>query len=338
MNDVLGLFLLMLLVDWVSFIFLVTLGIGLGWLCYWMTGGELLYPISKEALSLAVYMYIFAILIGGIFSRSKEKVIAEKFLTIKSLSATMAHELRTPLRTIISSAKGIKKYFPTLLAGYQAAEHNNLIADHIDPIHYNALATSCDDIETEAESAFTVINMLLIKVREPSVSPDELELCSMSACINEALARYPFAAGEKALVHWQGIDDINDINDIPDTSTNPTNSNDFKFYGNSLLIIHVIFNLLKNSLYYIHAANKGEVTIWLEKKPKENILHFKDTAKGISPKHLPYIFDRFFTQTPHGTGIGLAFCKMAVENMGGSIQCFSKEGEYAEFVLKFPVV
>ena len=63
---------------------------------------------------------------------------------------------------------------------------------------------------------------------------------------------------------------------------------------------------------------------------------FKDTGTGISGRDLPYIFDRFYSKTRHGTGIGLAFCQMAVELCNGEIKCNSKEGEYTEFVITMP--
>jgi signal transduction histidine kinase len=139
---------------------------------------------------------------------------------------------------------------------------------------------------------------------------------SIAHCINEALIRYPFDIGEKDLIQWQ-------------------NKDDFLFRGDELLIIHVLFNLLKNALYYIRVANKGSIFIWLEHGENINTVHFKDTGQGISPKVLPHIFDRFFSRTHHGTGIGLAFCKLVMQSSGGDIVCLSKEGEFTEFILKF---
>jgi len=99
---------------------------------------------------------------------------------------------------------------------------------------------------------------------------------------------------------------------------------------------HVLFNLLKNALYYIEAANKGEIYIRAEKTPDANILHFKDTGKGMASSMMPYVFERFYSKTQHGTGIGLAFCKSVIESFGGKISCESVEGEHTTFILEFP--
>ena len=113
---------------------------------------------------------------------------------------------------------------------------------------------------------------------------------------------------------------------------------DFKFMGDELLMIHIIFNLLKNALYYIADASKGKISIILERGEEVNKLYFKDTGTGISQEILPHIFDHFFSKTENGTGIGLSFCKMAMERINGEISCFSKEGEFTEFLLTFPIL
>ncbi|MFP6817049.1 MAG: ATP-binding protein [Pseudomonadales bacterium] len=50
------------------------------------------------------------------------------------------------------------------------------------------------------------------------------------------------------------------------------------------------------------------------------------------------IFERFYTttQTGQGAGIGLSFCNMVMESIGGSISCESVQGEYTRFTLNFP--
>jgi signal transduction histidine kinase len=269
-----------------------------------------------EIVYLALYMYVFAITIGTIFSRNKEIIIREKLRGIQSVAASMAHELRTPLRIINTGAHGIKNHFSDLFNGYLLAKQANLPVKYISPEKVETLLTVCDDIGSEADAAFTVINILLTNVTQ-NVENRDFKTTSIEKCIDESLKRYPYDLLEAGLIHWDA-------------------KNDFLFYGNELLIIHVLFNLLKNALYQIKAARKGEIFIWTEPREKYNLLHFKDTAQGIPPKILARLFDRFYTQTYHGTGIGLAFCKIVMENLKGKIACESVEGEYAHFILHFP--
>lgn len=322
MNSVTALFLMLLVLEPLSFILLLMLGVGSGWLLFQVTSTQLTYVSGTVNLPSILAIFVTSTVIGSLFSRNKdllksEESLKEKIQAIKSLGASMAHELRTPLRTISASAVGIKKYFPTLLCGYNLAKGHKLPVPYLDPLYYESLLTACDDIESETELAFTIINMLLIKADQPNFSQMKLERCSIHECIDEAIRRYPFDAGELEKVHWD-------------------NGEKFEFPGNKLLIVHVFFNLFKNAIYYIHAVNRGEIFIWSKISDKYNEVHFKDTAKGIPEHILPNIFDRFFTRTPHGTGVGLAFCKMVMANIKGSISCHSIEDEYTEFVLSFP--
>ncbi len=58
-------------------------------------------------------------------------------------------------------------------------------------------------------------------------------------------------------------------------------------------MIFVLFNLLKNSLYY-----KAKIDIWLDNDKK--CLYFKDNGVGIPKDQLESIFDSFFTSNKKG--------------------------------------
>jgi|GEM_PF-1131886 len=256
----------------------------------------------------------------------REEVQEEKIKTAQSLGGAVAHELRTPLRSITSTISGISKFLPRLIESYQLACRAKLPVENIQPRHLAILKNTLDSIKHETNFANMIIDMLLMNIREIKISPEELENCSAVACIDEALQRYPFSANEKQLIHWQ----------------QPNDNNDFNFKGKKLLIVHVLFNLIKNALYHIAKAGKGEVSIWLEHNDNDsekiNTLHFKDTGTGIPNEVLTKIFDHFFTRTHGGTGIGLSFCKMVMNGLGGNIICQSVEGEFTEFLLTFPTM
>jgi signal transduction histidine kinase len=314
MNIVQLMLFLVLLVDWISFIFLIIIGFTLSYLAYSYTTHEAYFlgPDRGGFITFAVSAVIYAI-----FSKNRQKLEDERLSTMKSISASIAHELRTPLRTITSAAHGIKKYLPLLMDSYLLAKKANLPVQTLDPFHYESLVTACDDIDSEAQASFTVINMLLMNVSQlEAIGKKSFKKCSIHQCLDEALRRYPFDSDEAKLVHWQ-------------------EEQDFDFKGDETLIIHVIFNLMKNALYQIKAAGKGDINIWVELRDY-NELHFKDTAKGISAKNLHHIFDMFYSDTYHGAGIGLAFCKVVMQSLNGKIEALSKEGEYAEFILYFP--
>ncbi|MEC4672856.1 MAG: response regulator [Nitrospirota bacterium] len=62
----------------------------------------------------------------------------------------------------------------------------------------------------------------------------------------------------------------------------------------------------------------------------------QDTGVGITPEHLPRIFDPYFTTKVNGTGIGLATTYSIIKNHGGKISVDSTPGKGTTIVLTIP--
>lgn len=95
--------------------------------------------------------------------------------------------------------------------------------------------------------------------------------------------------------------------------------------------------MLKNAYYSLQGAQKGEITIVLERQGSQGVIRFRDAGLGIDPAIISKIFEGFFTTKKEGTGAGLAFCKRTVESFNGSIACSSNLKEYAEFEIALPI-
>ena len=113
---------------------------------------------------------------------------------------------------------------------------------------------------------------------------------------------------------------------------------DFFFMGNSILMMKVLFNLIRNAEEQIIANGIGEITITTREAEDNNLLIVKDTAGGAPPEVVDNLFKDFFTTKKDGTGIGLAYCKKMMRNFDGDISCYSVFGESIEFILSFPKI
>jgi len=126
---------------------------------------------------------------------------------------------------------------------------------------------------------------------------------------------------------------------FPDNITINTNiSYEFYLMGNSILLMKILFNLIRNAIDQISLNGRGEITITTETAPEGNIIKIKDTAGGAHPEVVDNFFKGYFTTKINGTGIGLAFCKNTMKNFGGDIIYNSVYGEYIEFILIFPKI
>lgn len=106
------------------------------------------------------------------------------------------------------------------------------------------------------------------------------------------------------------------------------------------LITRVMINLLINAVKY--TPNNGKITIAATHNNTNVIIDVVDTGIGISPDFLPKIFDRFVhinkqtESNQYSTGLGLSFCKMAIEAHGGQIIVKSKQNSGTTFSLSIP--
>jgi CheY-like chemotaxis protein len=91
------------------------------------------------------------------------------------------------------------------------------------------------------------------------------------------------------------------------------------------LIVRVLTNLLANAVK--HTPSGGKVRIEARKADEGTdfvLVRVVDTGPGITAQDAPNVFDRFYQggngRSRGGTGLGLAFCRLAVALHGGTIR------------------
>lgn len=312
-NGLISLVVLGLFMSWIPFSIILACGAVAGLLLYGLTK-PLGFPLIPAQLIGIVLNYGAPIFYIMFFINRKEVAqLKERVEAMKMLAGSIAHELRTPLTAISLAANNITRELPFYRNASSDVHDEKTIA-----YAKEVLLNAPELIQSAAHKSNVVINMLLANLKEGKNHPKEE--CSMSACLAEALSTYPLQHITTP-IHWDS-------------------KQDFRFYGNPELMKHVFYNLLKNALNAIDwNEKKGEIFIELVPGEKIHTVLFKDTAKGISPKNLPRIFDRFYTKnTCQGTGIGLAFCRSVIRDFGGDISCESVENEYTLFTLHLPAL
>ena len=106
------------------------------------------------------------------------------------------------------------------------------------------------------------------------------------------------------------------------------------------LLRRILANLFANAIK--HTRRGGHVDFRAWKQDDSYVLSIRDDGEGIPEQDLTKIFDAFEQSqyTMHGrydTGMGLTFCKLAVEKHGGKIWVESKVGRGSTFYFTIPV-
>jgi two-component system phosphate regulon sensor histidine kinase PhoR len=101
-----------------------------------------------------------------------------------------------------------------------------------------------------------------------------------------------------------------------------------------------VSNLLDNAIKY--GKEGGRITLAGRKSEGGCLLEVSDDGPGISPEHLPRIFERFYrvdqgrSRDLGGTGLGLSIAKHIVESHRGTIKAESRLGTGTRLIVTIP--
>jgi signal transduction histidine kinase len=214
--------------------------------------------------------------------------------TGEDLYAMVIHDLRSPLISMVSLAKG-------LLDSLQ----NKITDKNLQKLQW---------IWKEARRLEEFVTRILDLARLTSVE-DTLKREPMDphAVIDEALDILLPQAKAK------GVDVEVQMHEVP------------RVEGDAWGIKRVFMNLLDNAV--LHGKAGGKIEIGAKEESRAIRFWVKDDGPGIPEKDLLRIFERFYTCAAgeRGSGLGLAIARQVVEAHGGRIWAESKEGEGATF-------
>ena len=205
------------------------------------------------------------------------------------------------------------------LAGSIAHETRNPLAGikgccELMKSNLNELIEYIDLVADSSSQGLAMIDMIMANIREGKIDKSNFTDLSISDVIKKALKQFTYRnEEEKELISF----------DLEQS---------FIFRGDENMMIFVIYNLLKNALYY-----QVKIEIKTKVKSDGNYLCFKDYGPGIEENKLELIFESFFTSgKKDGTGLGLPFCRRIMRAFDGDIICKSKVKKGTEFEMKFP--
>ena len=255
---------------------------------------------------------LFAIFISDMSEQRRFEIMRRDFVT------NVSHELKTPAGAISLLAETIGdaaddpdmvKYF----AGRVSKESERL----------TELVHRLIDLQ-KAQSAAAVLNAerlsVLALVREAIV---ENQVNAESKHISMVLS----LNGKQKLVYVEGAENAVDRDDVFINADHET-------------IKTAVKNLVENAINY--SPEHTTVAVDVGSSDGKVSIRVVDQGIGIPESSLDRIFERFYRVDPArsretgGTGLGLAITKHCVQDCGGTIAVWSREGEGSTFTITLP--
>jgi signal transduction histidine kinase/DNA-binding response OmpR family regulator len=217
--------------------------------------------------------------------------------------ANMSHEIRTPMNAVIGMT--------SLLLSQKLPQET---LDYLQVIR------------NSSDWLLTVINDILdfTKMESGKLQLEDSPF-SILDCVEDALELLAHSAAAK------GVDLVLDIEPgVPEWQR-----------GDATRLRQILVNLIGNAVKF---TKQGTVAVAVSRTGSDTLqFAVSDTGIGISPEHLPQLFQSFTqadastTRRFGGTGLGLAISKRLAELLGGDISVESRPGVGSTFAVRIPV-
>lgn len=233
----------------------------------------------------------------------KSRQLEEASLHKSEFLASLTHEVRTPLTSII----GFAQLMPEARSGQQS-ERRNRFVQHI-------LAS--------AQHVLDLINETLEIARAESGKVElGISRFGLRAALEDAVAIIEGSANRRRVTLRLSVDPS--LTDVE---------------ADERKIKQIVLNLLSNAIKVSRTG--GLVEIQARRNQESVEIAVKDAGVGIAPEHLDRIFEAY-EQLPDGSalggsGLGLALSKHFAELHGGRITVESEVGVGSTFTLVLPV-
>ena len=239
---------------------------------------------------------------GGLFVAGRTlRPIRDAFQRQRAFVADASHELRTPLTLVRGNAEIMQMSPTTRLSGEDKESLQSIVQ------------------QTEQMERL-VADLATLALMEESQTPLARQPVDVSAMV-ERVSREGQVLARGRPVEIQ-------------TDSGPGLS----VLGDAARLHQLLLVLVDNAVRY--TPDGGRITIAAHRRDGRLQVGVSDTGRGITPEHLPHIFERFYradesrSRSEGGTGLGLAIAKAIADAHGGTLRAESEAGRGTTFVLE----
>ena len=228
----------------------------------------------------------------------------DRMISLGKLISSVAHEINNPLSGIINLSKLVLR---------------NLEEGRTDEASVETMKDQLKLVVSETTRTSKIVSNLLSFSRQAKLEVQDID-------INEVVQRVFSIVGHKAklqdvVVHFK-LDEA-----LPSVK------------GNFAQLEQSIMNIVFNAIDAMPEGGELTVTTRVDDVYRQDVVvEIEDTGPGISKKHLPYVFEPFFSTKGEakGVGLGLSVVYGIIRDHQGDITVKSDEGKGACFTISLP--
>jgi len=229
----------------------------------------------------------------------------QKLLAINETLAFLAHELNTPLATIVNFSRGIAQ---------RASD------SHITLTRHEEIGMAALSVNDNARYCLTVLSSFVDSVRNAGLSFVGEGGSAASQLVASLLDTYPMSVEQRAMVQV----------DV---------QQDFRITALPNCVALVLSSLISNALRALQARPdpRLSITLLIDGEPRISI---SDNGPGIPGEVLERLLvDPVTTHAAAGgSGRGMIFCNRIMQSFGGGLQIHSEPDRCTTVTLNFPAM
>ncbi|MDD5529149.1 MAG: ATP-binding protein [bacterium] len=230
----------------------------------------------------------------------QQKFQTEKIKILEQLAPWLAHQLKNPLAIILGHTQLISRNDKiTKIDDKNISNSLLIIGEQIN--RASNLVTGLLNLTTRADIRFSRINIHLI--------------------LDKIIALHQYLLKKQGIIVKRNYFKLNSL----------------EIEGDENQLSEVFTVILNNSIESIPKGGQIEISTNIKNNKSQIEVKIKDNGAGIEKKYLDKIFNPFFTTKNSGTGLGLFFSKIIINNHKGDIKLNSSKGKGTEVLIRLPV-
>lgn len=230
----------------------------------------------------------------------KNIIHTDRLMTIGTLTASISHEIKNPLNSIMISSDILMEYCKKNVADTK-------------------LKSFLESIIEDAQRIKEIIDQTLNFSRYETSTNEHINIKKLIKSIE--------IYSKRILFNHENVD----------FKISENVSDDIFIFGNKTNIEQMLVNILKNAVESIPDDKNGTVTFTVYQDLQDVVFVIEDNGIGIPEDKLELIFKEFYSTKTNGTGLGLSIVKEIVENHSGTLEIVSKVDMGTKITIKIPI-